>query len=500
MAFRSNSKPDPVKITSPLTSFNEVEVASLSPSGQADFVYGITSEAFQTASFSGGSVTGSNQFAIVSSGTSITGSGDVSLRRNLKYRPGQGSLARLTALFDTPAQGNVQLAGVGNSESGYFFGYSGTQFGIIHQEISDREIRVLTVSAGAGTETVTVTLNNVSVAVPVTGGADINTTSYQISKYNYANVGAGWFTDVIDGKVYFIGSRPGARSGTYSATGTATFAGTFAGLVSGSAGTSSFIPQESWNIDPLCGGCNSEFVLDPQKGNVYQIGYQYLGFGNAFFGVESPETGRIVPVHIIKLANNRTTPVLKNPQMATRIVSANVGGTTNVSVKCASMAAFTQGNVRNLDPRFARSFSFTNYNNSTYRGLVIFRVNRIFRGISCFGEMDILRLSASNESTAKTLSVALFRNPTILNGTAVNFLQNDVNTSFVSYSNLSLSADNFTATVPASISFQVGANNATSLDILTNDLVFGQGDTILIAIKTSGQVTGELSINWYEQQ
>ena len=32
-------------------------------------------------------------------------------------------------------------------------------------------------------------------------------------------------------------------------------------------------------------------VIDPQQGNVYQIGYQYLGFGNAHFSVEDEDTG-----------------------------------------------------------------------------------------------------------------------------------------------------------------------------------------------------------------
>ena len=70
----------------PLSSFGEVNVAELTPSGQGDFVYNINSAIFTTASYAGGSVTSGSGMAIVSSGTGITGSGDVSLRRNLKYR------------------------------------------------------------------------------------------------------------------------------------------------------------------------------------------------------------------------------------------------------------------------------------------------------------------------------------------------------------------------------------------------------------------------------
>ena len=188
----------------PLSSFGEVNVAELTPSGQGDFVYNINTLVFTTASYAGGSVTNSNGMAIVSSGTGITGSGDVSLRRNLKYRPGMGALARATCLFDTPVSGNIQLIGVGNTESGYYFGYYGTNFGIIHQESSQRQIMRLDITTGGGTGTATVTLNGQAISVPVTGGNLTTQTAYQLTLSSYANTGGGWAADVISGSVYFI--------------------------------------------------------------------------------------------------------------------------------------------------------------------------------------------------------------------------------------------------------------------------------------------------------
>jgi len=486
-------------ITSPLTSFNEVSVAELYPAAQGDFIYGINNVVFISSSYSGGSISGSNGFGIVKSGTSVTGSALISLRRNLKYRPGFGSLIRATCLFDTPVSGNAQLIGVGNIECGYYFGYYGTQFGILHQETSQIEIRKLTVTTPAGTETITITLNGVSVGVPVVGGGDANQTSYQIAKYDFRNVGVGWQADAVDGTVYFTAGVSGPFTGSYSAVGSSTFVGTFAGILTGSTGTSSFIPQSSWNIDQLCSNCGSEFVLNPQKGNVYQIGFQYLGFGNAFFGIENPETGRITPVHMIKNTNARTTAVLKNPQMTTTLISKNFGSSTSVQPKSLSMAAFTEGFARKLDPRFAASHTFSGYNSTTKAPLLALKINAVYNNQTCFAEFDILRIAASNESTNKTLTISVYKNLDI-NG-AVNFQYVDQANSAVSYANLTPGTNTVTTTgkVPF-LTFSVGANNAATIDIAPEELVFGAGEIVVICISTSGAVTGEVGVNWFEQQ
>ena len=485
------------KIISPLTSFNEVSVAELYPAAQGDFVYGLNSVVFASSSFSGGSVSGSDGFGIVKSGTSVTGSSILRLRRNLKYRPGMGSLVRATALFDTPVSGNYQLLGIGNIESGYYFGYYGTSFGILHQQSSQTEIRTLGITVGAGTETVTITLNGVAVSIPVTGAGSVTQTAYQIAEYDFSNVGTGWYADVIGRNVYFISSRSDSFSGTYSVSGVS-IAGTFSQVQAGNTGTSSFIPQSSWNVDPVNRFCDS-FILNPQKGNVYQIGFQYLGFGNAFFGIENPETGRIIPVHIIKNTNLRTTSVLKNPQMSTRIESINFGSTTSVEPKSLSMAAFTEGLVRKLDPRFSRSHTFTNYNSTTDAPLLALKINRVFNNKTCFAEFDILRIAASNESTAKTLTVSVYKD-LIIRGD-VNFLYVDNENSSVSYANLTPGTNTVSTTGKTPfLTFAVGANMAQTIDIAPEELVFNTGEIVVICIHTSGQVSGEIGVNWFEQQ
>jgi hypothetical protein len=97
--------------------------------------------------------------------------------------------------------------GAGTSECGYFIGYFGTSFGILHSQTGQREIRKLDITSGATTGNVTVTLNGEAIAVPVSGGASPEQTAYQLSQGDYSQVGGtagGFLADAVSGSVYFI--------------------------------------------------------------------------------------------------------------------------------------------------------------------------------------------------------------------------------------------------------------------------------------------------------
>jgi len=201
------------------TAFGAIQVESLSPSAQGDFVYTVNEKVFTKINYAGGGAYQEDGYAVVTSSVSPSGSGGVQLRRGLKYSAGQGSLFRGTALFDTPVDGNIQIIGVGNGECGYFFGYLNENFAILHQDTSKREIRKLTVSTGAGTENVTVTLDGDSIVVPVTGGGDTTQTAYQLSLADYTSVGDGWQVDVVGSDLFFLSARAGPYGGSYSLAG-----------------------------------------------------------------------------------------------------------------------------------------------------------------------------------------------------------------------------------------------------------------------------------------
>ena len=490
---------DKVYVAGPSSTFGEMSVVQLYPVAQGDFVYNVNNQIFNDRQFAGGSLTVSDGMALLESGTDPSGSAVVQLRRGLKYKPGQGSKMRGTALFDTPDAGNAQFIGAGNSESGYFIGYFSTAFGILHNEDGAREIRKLTVTTGAGTGNVTVTLDGDSIVVPVTGNSDVTQTAYQLALADYSQVGnGGWLADAVSGSVYFLSARSGPAAGSYSVAG-ASIVGSFSSVQTGVAQTNTFIPSGSFNIDKLDGTGPSGMVLDPQKGNVYEIGFQYLGFGNAKFAVEDPNTGNFIEVHEIKNTNARTTPVLRNPNVSILATSANIGGTTSVTLKTASLAGYVEGITRQLDPKFSFSRSFTTVNESSYVPFIMLKANRVFNNQSCFGEFDLLKIAASNDVNNKTLSIGLFLNVEISGD--VNFQYIDESNSIVSQASPNPASQEITT--PGATPFYeliVGSASARSLDLKDLNFVFGVGDIVTIGIKTTAAIDGTVSVNWFEQQ
>jgi hypothetical protein len=353
-----------------------------------------------------------------------------------------------------------------------------------------------------------VTLDGQSIAIPITGAASPTQTAYQIAQADYSQIGGtagGFLVDVVSSSVFFISARSTTEAtGSYSVAG-GTIAGTFTQIKSGTAQTNSFIPSGSFNIDRLDGSGPSGMTLNPQNGNVFQIDYQYLGFGNSNFSIEDPDTGFLTKFHRIKNANARTTPVVKNPNMSCLATSANIaGGTTSKTLKTVSMATFIEGSVVKLDPKYAKSVSFAAVNEVNFTPLAILKANRVFNGESCFGEFDILRLAASNTTTAtgKTLTVGFFINAVV--GGDVNYEYVNEQNSIVSYAELipdgvgKNTIDNLSEITPFyEIVLSPGQSNTENLDTL--EFLFSVGSPLLIAIKGAG-VDGDVSINWFEQQ
>ena len=203
---------------------------------------------------------------------------------------------------------------------------------------------------------------------------------------------------------------------------------------------------------------------------------------------------------MIKNANARTTPVLKDPNLSVLATSANIGGTTSKELKTVSMAAFTDGAVQKLDPKFAKSFTFSGVNSATYVPLAIFKANRVYNGESSFGEFDILRISASNETNNKTLTVGFFLDGEIDGD--VDYQYVNESDSIVSVAALDPNNDEISnlSNLTPFHEMTVGGNSGTAEDLQKLKFVFGPGKNFVVAIKTSAAITGQVGVNWFEQQ
>ncbi len=118
------------------SAFGDINVAELTPVLQVDFVYGILTSLGGGTIANGGIVDGNSGRLRLQTGTNTAGSAIYQTIKVAKYRPGQGVDAKFTRVFETGVANSQQEIGMGDLVDGYFYGYVGTQFGIISRNRS----------------------------------------------------------------------------------------------------------------------------------------------------------------------------------------------------------------------------------------------------------------------------------------------------------------------------------------------------------------------------
>jgi hypothetical protein len=348
-------------------------------------------------------------------------------------------------------------------------------------------------------------LGGESKSFSIVGGSNANQTSYLISQQDYSQVGSGWKAESINGTVYFTSDKPGPTVGTFDITvGGVTIVSLATRVQAGVLPTETFIPQSTWNIDPMDGTGASRNVLDTSKGNIYGVGYQYLGFGDPVFSIENPESGLLVDVHRIQTANQRTTTVLRNPQTTARWEAINSGSSaTSVTLRGASAGIFTEGLVaRNIGTTFATDGSATSV--STLVPILTIRTDRVHRNQNCYGEIEIFNMSlgcdAGSSSSNKILKFYVYKNASL--GGPVNFQKIDANRSIVSKDTAATSITS-NANTQLLKSVIVAANSSVTIKLENENFFVSSGDTLTIAAERAGATTVDTAlatIGWFEDQ
>jgi hypothetical protein len=346
-----------------ISSFDEAISVPITPVVQADALYGLPTRKFETFTSAGGSATTTPTLFQCSTGTSVGGYGVIRTRQVVRYKPGQGALARFTAAFTTGAAGYTQRAGFFSQEQAIQVGYDGTSFGVLIENDGKAHIQKFAITTLAAGD-VTVTLNSVAYAAVTVSGTTLGDRIASLSAGLKA-IGAfdtAWNVEFDTTKICFLSKSVGAKGGTYSMTSTATISVTGSTLQSGVAHTDEWIPQTSFSEDKLNGTGASQMDIDPTKLNVYQIQYRWLGAGEMRFSVEVPD-GNLVIFHKKRFGNLNTDVSVDNPAMKLGYVAASLGGTgSNIVVTGASLLGGIEGL---LEPTFLPS----SVNNSRTSGM-----------------------------------------------------------------------------------------------------------------------------------
>lgn len=407
-----------VEIKAPVMPFGSVHVESMNILCQSDGVYGINAGQNTLFASGSGASSGANALLTVSTGTTVNSKSQIESRKRLRYRPGQGLVARYTAMF--PSGGvasSEQFVGLDNEENCIGVGYSGTSFGIIYKKGGKRQINTLTITTKSSTaESITITLNSVAYSVPVTNGASTAKTAYEISTFaSYVN----WKAMQVGSTVVFVSDIAGVLGGTFTLSGAATAVGTFATTLAGVATTDLFIAKSSWNGDTLDGSNTaanpSGFTIDTTKLNIFQIGVQYLGAG-----VITLDVATITPkndfnwtrCHTILNPNSLTTPNFSNPVFPWKNKVLSTGSTTNLTVSSASYCLFIEGRQFLQGNRFTFQRTITTVTSAAYQCLFTIRADLTYQTKASQVVVNIMSISAGIKHT-NAVTFFLIKNATL---------------------------------------------------------------------------------------
>lgn len=272
------------------------------------------------------------------------------------------------------------------------------------------------------------------------------------------------------------------------------YKGTAFGAFIRRAGADDFTGSDQWLGDKV--------HINPALGNVYQIRYQWLGFGFIRFYILDPinPNNGFILVHTILYPNSTTVTSILNPTLPLFAEVLNSGNNTDVVLKTPSALAALEGetgdafNPLDVHNTFDASATFANISNNHFISL---RNKATFAGVANRVPIEIRSINiARSASGANTSNVRLYRNAT----TAVGLTYNDIDTN-----NSPVEASNTTTTVTSTnpeYAYTITANVTLQPIVFeSNELVLQPGESLTIGVQNSGVQSTDFVVtaNWVEK-
>lgn len=362
--------------------------------------------------------------------------------------------------------------------------------------------QVITGSGTVGSSSALLELNTTA-----TTSSSAQLTSSRFLKYRPGQGALGRFTALFttgaaNSKQYAGLGTPSLDNGFFFGYDGATF-----GICHINDSSEVWVAQSSWNVD-VCDGTagstnKSGFDLDPTQGNIYQIKYQYLGFGNIKFYVENSDDGEFILVHVIKYANSNTATSLSQPSLNLLWNVTNTTNNTDIAIKAGSGALFVEGIKKRLGSKYSRDNSKGAITTET--NIISIRNATTYNGITNAAPIVINTLSIASNKSGSIAGTAIVRlKKGVSLGGSPSFAANDGSTadngvtitsgqSTVSYDTAGTTITGGTQIYAACI--VVGGNDVIPLE----GIEIEPGETLTISAQSDDSSTVQVAVDWVEE-
>jgi hypothetical protein len=285
------------------------------------------------------------------------------------------------------------------------------------------------------------------------------------------------------------------------------YEGTAFGIWHINNGTRTHIPQTTWNVDRMNGANGllnqSGMTLDPTKGNIYQVKYQYLGFGAVYFYVENSQNGDLVVVHELKYANSNIVPSVRQPSLEMIYRVENTTSSTDTEVKSASYGLFLEGQRKYLGPE--NTYNNTKSSVTTETSIFTLRNATSYNGIAnrALTRLRFITFAANVSGAAGTATLRITRNATLGGSPSYTPVEGTTGDDGVTITDgqSTISVDTAGTTVTGGTELfdaiiSEGTSNTYDVDNL--DIFLAPGDTLTFSASATGSATAGISLVWSE--
>jgi hypothetical protein len=263
--------------------------------------------------------------------------------------------------------------------------------------------------------------------------------------------------------------------------------------VSGDAGPAPYTPAETfvaqadWNVDPA-DGTQTLPAITWSNGNVFEITYQYLGYGMIRFFVEDPATGRFQVVHQIEYANTSDETSIGHPSLPFRIELDNDTTTTDLQIYIGSVGMFTEGTITRTP--IVDSFQATLTNPTTESAFFTLLAKDDFGAHENHVETFLTYLTCGFTSSGnRTVIIRVLLDATI--GTP-SYADVDTNSSSLQVD----TAGTLTAGTGTTLfSLTLSSNSSQAINLKDLNIFFVKGQTITVSAVSSGAGDVAASLN-----
>ena len=258
------------------------------------------------------------------------------------------------------------------------------------------------------------------------------------------------------------------------------------------------ITQNQWNVDVMDGSNSmnnkSGVLLDPTKGNVYQIKYQYLGFGVIKFYVET--ISGFTLVHVINYPNAYIATNVSNPSLPLHfsvLTSTNLTNVQNITLKTASGALFIEGKPMLLGSKFGTDHIVTGV--TSLINIMSIKCNPTFNSITNMGQIRLRNVSVAcaNNSQPGLVTLQIIKNPTLTNSIPAY-------SNYETYSMASINTTHSTTITGGTtlLNTSIASNGNQFVDVTDMDLFLNADEIFSFAVKATVSTNVSVSFCWSE--